>query len=202
MAPTNLRTRPLGRRRSSSEERHESALVLILFAASAFAQDQAALAAAEAACGPKDSKFEVKPDAGHLTPQPEPGKALIYVVEDLGQCPDCEAGNAFATNVHQALTKVGMDGVWVGANQGSSYFFFALAPGEHHLCINWQSRLETRSRAFAMANFTAEEGKVYYFRERVFPGEHNYSFDLDLVNSDQGKFLVASSIYSVSHSKK
>jgi hypothetical protein len=67
--------------------------------------------------------------------------------------------------------------------------------------VNWQSRLETRSRVFAMANFTAEEGKVYYFRERVFPGE-GYSFDLDLVNSDQGKFLVASSIYTVSHSKK
>jgi hypothetical protein len=76
------------------------------------------------------------------------------------------------------------------------------APGEHHLCVNWQSCLETRSRAFAMANFTAEEGKVYYFRERVFPGEGDYSFDLDLVNSDQGKFLGASSIYSVSHSKK
>jgi hypothetical protein len=67
--------------------------------------------------------------------------------------------------------------------------------------VNWQSRLETRSRAFAMANFTAEVGKVHYFRERVFPGEGDYSFEFDLVKSDQGKFLVASSIYSGSHSK-
>jgi hypothetical protein len=54
-----------------------------------------------------------------------------------------------------------------------------------------------------MANFTAEEGKVYYFRERVFPGEHGaYSFDLDSVNSDEGKYLVASYAFSVSHAKK
>jgi hypothetical protein len=53
-----------------------------------------------------------------------------------------------------------------------------------------------------MVSFTAEEGKVYYFRERVFPGAHDYSFDLDSINSDEGKYLVASSVYSVSHPKK
>ena len=182
----------------------KAALVVILFVASAFAQDQAAVTASEAACGPKAVAFTVKQDVTqHPTPQPEPGTALVYVVEDLGKCPNCDGGsNAFSTNVNQALTKVGMDGAWVGANQGSSYFFFAVSPGEHHLCINWQSRLETRSRAFAMANFPAEEGKVYYFRERVFPGAHDYSFDLDSINSDEGKYLVASSVYSVSHPKK
>jgi hypothetical protein len=186
----------------------KAALVLILFAASAFthavAQDQPALAAAEAACGPKEIKFDVKQDGTqHPNPQPEPGKALVYVVEDLGQCSQCTGhGNQFFTSVSLALTKVGMDGAWVGANHGSSYFFFAADPGEHHLCINWQSTLEVRSRAFAMANFTAEEGKIYYFRARVFPGHDDYSFDLDPVNSDQGKFLVASSVFSVSHPKK
>jgi len=182
----------------------KAALVLILFAASALAQDQAALLAAESACGPKDVKFAVKQDpAQHPAPQPESGKALIYVVEDLGQCPDCDGGSkAISTNVDQALTKVGMDGAWMGANQGSSYFFFAATPGEHHLCINWQSRLEARSRAFAMASFTTEEGKVYYFRERVFPGAHDYSFDLDPINGDEGKYLVASSVFSISHPKK
>jgi hypothetical protein len=164
----------------------KAAIVLLLFAASAFSQDQATITA-EAACGPKDIRFDVKQDvAHHPTPQPESNKALIYVVEDLGQCPDCDGGSrAFSTNVGQALTKVGLDGAWVGANQGSSYFFFATAPGEHHLCVNWQSRLETRSRAFAMANLTAEEGKVYYFRERVFPGEGDYSFDLARSNQQR-----------------
>lgn len=180
-------------------------VLLILFASFAFAQDQAAIAGAEAACGPRNVKFEVNQDATqHPVPQPETAKALVYVIEDLGQCPDCVDYNKRLRliDVGQALTKVGMDGAWVGANQGSSYFFFAVNPGERHLCVNWQSRLGIRSRAFAMANFTAEEGKVYYFRTRLFPGKDDYSLDLDPVNSDRGKFLVASSAFSVSHPKK
>jgi hypothetical protein len=182
------------------------AFAVILFAVTAWAQAdpqyQSPAAVAEAACGPKNIKFEVQTGPTD-PPQPEPGKALVYVIEDLGQCSDCTGNSkAFFTNVSNALTKVGMDGAWMGANQGSSYFFFAATPGEHHLCINWQSRLEVRSRAFAMANFTAEAGKVYYFRERVFPGESDYSFDLDPVNSDEGKYLVATSAFSVSHPKK
>ena len=182
----------------------KAALVVILFAVSAFAQDQSAIAAAEAACGAKDVKFDAKQDATqHPTPQPKPGKALVYVIEDLGQCSGCTArSNAFFTNVDEALTRVGIDGTWVGANPVISYFYFADDPGEHHLCINWLSRLEIRSRAFAMANFTAQEGKVYYFRERLSPGESDYSFDLESVNSDEGKYLVAASAFSASHPRK
>jgi hypothetical protein len=53
-----------------------------------------------------------------------------------------------------------------------------------------------------MANFTAEPGGVYYFRSRVIFTRQDYIFDLDPLNSDQGKFLVASSAFSVSHPKK
>jgi hypothetical protein len=171
----------------------KTVLVLVLFAACAVAQDQSAIAAAEAGCGSKDARFDAKEDATqHPVPQPESGRALVYVVQELGevQCKGC------------ALTRVGVDGNWVGANQGSSYFFFRVDPGEHHLCVNWQSRLEWRSRAFALANFTAEPGKTYYFRTRLFATRTDYVFDLDLVNTDQGKFLVASSAFSVSHVKK
>jgi hypothetical protein len=53
-----------------------------------------------------------------------------------------------------------------------------------------------------MAGFTAEAGKAYYFRAKLFSGHGDYSFDLDLINSDEGKFLVASSTFSVSHAQK
>ena len=171
----------------------KTALALILFTASAFAQDQAAIASAEAACGPKDVQFDAKQDATqHPVPQPDSGKALVYIVQEIGQrqCKGC------------ALTKVGLDGAWAGANQGSSYFFLSIEPGEHHLCLNWQSRIDWVSRMFAFANFVAEPGKIYYYRARIFPGHDDYSFDLDQLNSDQGKFLVASSGFSVSHPKK
>jgi hypothetical protein len=171
----------------------KAAFVLILFTASAFAQDQAAIAASETACGPNNVKFDAKEDATqHPVPQPESDKALVYVIQDIGEepCTGC------------ALTRVGLDGAWVGANQGSSYFFFSAEPGEHHVCVNWQSRFEWRSRAFGMANFTAETGQVYYFRVRIFASRSIYYFDLDPINSDQGKFLAASSAFSVSHPKK
>jgi len=170
-------------------------VVLCLFAASACAQDEsAAEAAAQAACGPKDAKFDARQDKStHPTPSPDPQKALVYVVQDIGEmtCKRC------------ALTRLGMDGAWVGANQGSSYLFFWASPGEHHLCLNWQSVLGRRSRAVALTPFNAEAGKVYYFRARVFEGHQgNYFFDLDPINSDEGKYMVATSPVSVSHTKQ
>jgi hypothetical protein len=83
------------------------------------------------------------------TDPPHLESAKLYVIEDLGQCPNCTSGSTGRfTNIGQAPTEVGMDGAWVGANQGSSYFFFAAAPGEHHLCIHGQSRLpDYRARA-------------------------------------------------------
>jgi hypothetical protein len=168
-------------------------LVLVFVAISAGAQDQAAVAAAQAACGPKNAKFSAIQDhQQHPTPDPDPEKALVYVVQELGElkCEDC------------ALTRIGLDGSWVGANQGSSYFFFWTGPGEHHLCLNWQSWIHARSQAVALANFSAEAGTVYYFRARIFYARENYSFDLDAINSDQGKYLVASSALCASHTKK
>src|ERR1700678_812301 len=65
-------------------------LVVILFAASAFAQDQAAMTAARAVCGPQNVNFDAKADSTHHpTPEPDLVKATVYVIADLGQCSDC-----------------------------------------------------------------------------------------------------------------
>ncbi|MGO8987005.1 MAG: hypothetical protein ACLPHI_07285 [Terriglobales bacterium] len=170
-------------------------LVFVLFTAStlALSQDKAAIAASQAACGPINVKFDAEPDeTHHPVPEPDPAKALVFVIQDLDQeqCFNC------------ALTKVALDGAWLGANQGSSYLFFNAEPGERHLCVNWQSRLKMRSRIFGLANFNAEAGHVYYFRVRLLGARGIFSFDLDPINSDQGKFLVASSPVSVSHVKQ
>lgn len=125
------------------------------------------------------------------------------MVADLGQCVECDSPSPFGTtDVSGAVIRIGVDGAWIGASRGDSYLFFSTMPGEHHLCANWQSSLPERARAFSMAGFTAEAGKVYYFRARLFPGHGDYLFDLDPINSDEGKFLVASSTFCVSHAKK
>jgi hypothetical protein len=182
----------------------KAVLVLILFATSAFAQDQAAMSAARAACGPGSVNFDAKADATqHPTSQPDSAKAIVYVIADLGQCSDCGGPSLDSKNVSDAVIRIGMDGGWVGATRGNSYLVVSAEPGEHHMCLNWQSSLAERSRAFVMENITAEAGQVYYLRARLFPGGNgDYSFDLDLVNSDEGKYLLASSAFSVSHPKK
>jgi hypothetical protein len=171
-----------------------TAFALILFSIAAFAQDPAAVSAAQAACGPKDVNFDVKDDnSQHTIGQPEAGKALVYVIQDIG------AVNCIGACI---TTKIALDGAWVGANHHNSYFSFAVGPGEHHVCANWQSHLARLSRVVALAHFSAEAGKVYYFRTRAFGDKTQSLFDLDTIDSDMGRFLVADYPLSVSHSKK
>ncbi len=172
-----------------------TALGLLLFTIAAFAQDPAAVSAAQAACGRTGLNFGVKDDnSQHAVEQPEAGKALVYVIQDIGAIP-CIGGCI--------TTKVALDGTWVGANHHNSYLSFTVEPGECHLCANWQSHFARLSGLVGLAHFTAEAGKVYYFRTRAFEAYKGAAYlDLDPIDSDLGKFLVASYPLSISHPKK
>jgi hypothetical protein len=175
------------------EEIMRSALIVMLLAVSAFAQRESGPLAA--ACGPKSISFNAKPDESqHTQAQPEPGKALVYFIQDIGEV------NCFGGCI---TTKIGLDGTWVGAHQSNSYFSVSVEPGEHHVCANPQSHVGWISRKVALAHFTAEAGKVYYFRTRGFMGGSGDQllFDLDPVDSDQAKYLIASYPLSVSQPK-
>ena len=96
------------------------------------------------ACGPKDKEvnYSVKADhKQHPMPEPEAGKALVYVLRPtkLGLV---------------TQTKVAVDGDWKGVNRGDTYFFFQLDPGDHAVC----SVSENRS----LLLLTVEAGKTYY----------------------------------------
>ncbi|MGA2351692.1 MAG: DUF2846 domain-containing protein [Terracidiphilus sp.] len=164
-------------------------LIALLFAASAWAQDPAAIASA--ACGRENVTFKVELDESrHIPAQPAPGKALVYVIHDAG------TSSLFA----YPTTKLGVDGKWVGANHGNSYLVFPVEPGEHHLCTTLQSSIiEDREE---LAHFTAEAGKVYYFRTRLVLSRSVDLLELQPVDSDQGKFLVAVYPLSISTPKK
>jgi hypothetical protein len=165
-------------------------VLVMLFAASAFAQKDSVVVAA---CGPKSETFDVKRDeTQHTIAQPEPGKARVYFVQDVGEV-KCLGGCW--------TTKMGLDGAWVGANQHNSYFSVSVEAGEHHVCANLQSRVGRIGRMVAFKHFTAEAGQVYYFRTRVIGSTSQELFDLDPLDSDQGKYLIASYPFSVSHLK-
>jgi hypothetical protein len=168
-----------------------SIMVLIVFAVSAIAQNKPAVAAA--ACGPKDIQFDVERDkAAHTAAQPEAGKALVYFVQDFGRT-NCW-GSCGVT------VKIGLDGAWVGANQDNSYFAVSAAPGEHHLCAKPQPG--SLRDLVGLAHFTAEAGKTYYFRTRLFGGQNQALLDFEPIDGDQAGYLIATFPLSVSRRSK
>ncbi len=96
--------------------------------------------------------------------------------------------------------KVGLDGAWVGANKGKSYFFFSVDPGDHQVCTNWQSGTfkKTAMRIGSATTIKAEAGKVYYLRAQVY--ERNVK--LEPVEAAEGQFLISAAWFSTSHPKK
>ena len=100
------------------------------------------------------------------------------------------------------IAHVRMDGAWLGANRGNTYLSFSIDPGEHHFCVDWSSSGFERGLV-SLTNLTAEPGKIYYLRARTTGGRYTFpSLDLELVNSDEGKLLLALSAPSHSEIKK
>jgi len=162
------------------------------FAIPVLAQDDAAAARAAAGCGPEHVNFGVKADkTQHPAPQAEAGQGLVYIFADV---PGTVYGGFAARTV---TTRVGLDGTWVGANNNHTYFFFAVSPGDHRLCTNWQSSLAIRSKVAQAVTLAAEAGKVYYFRTRlVFPEHEGVIMKLEPLDPAEGQLLIASSSLS------
>jgi hypothetical protein len=109
-------------------------------------------------------------------------------------------------------TRVGIDGDWVGAYGFKSYMYFSVAPGEHRLCTSQQSALKSRRDNTASAiTFTAEEGKMYYFRTQPTPtslaastktGVPNGDVELAKLDPAQAQLMMRKWGYSTSQPKK
>jgi hypothetical protein len=176
----------------------KAALILFLLASPVFAQNKSKDSAAAPGCGAEEARFNVKKVKGqHPIAQPDAGKALVYFIED-----DTDFDSIF-----KPTTRAGLDGAWVGATHGNSYFYFSVAPGEHHLCASKQwtdDPQQTPKRA--VAHFTAEAGSVYYFRVKN-RWHRDYAFgdyeiDFAPLDSDEGVLLASTYSSATSHLRK
>jgi hypothetical protein len=166
-------------------------ILVMLLTVSAFAQEQSA--DVSAACGPQDVDLSVKQDGSqHTLSQPQPGKALIYFIQETGSA-TCLLG--------PCVTRIGLDGAWVGAFKHNSYFFVSVDPGEHHACMNVQSPTPL-GKLMAFAQVTAEAGKIYYLGTKASARTSTTRLEIDPMDSDQAKYLIGSSPLSVSQQKK
>jgi hypothetical protein len=174
----------------------KAAFILLLLASPALAQNKDRAVAP--GCGAVDAKFDVKKVKGqHPISQPDAGKALVYFIED-----DTDFDSIF-----KPTTRAGLDGAWVGATHGNSYFYFSVEQGEHHLCASRQSTEDPgQTLTKAVAHFTAQAGNIYYFRvknrwhrDSVF-GQH--VIDFVPVDSDEGLLLASTYSPVTSHLRK
>jgi hypothetical protein len=147
------------------------------------------------ACGPAHTSFKVKvDDTRHDLTQPDTGKARVYFIH--------EAGIPFTRVVlGYPTSKFAMDGAWVGANHGDSWFSVSVDPGEHHVCTTLQSSLFYDDRV-ELAHFTAEPGKVYYYRTRLVLTGSVQLLELEPLDSDQAEYMVSTYPMSISTPKK
>ena len=153
-------------------------------------------------CGAENVRFNVSTDVEKQPlPAVEAGKALVVFVQDDG---------SFGSHP-RPTTRFGIDGKWVGATHANSFFYAQVDPGEHHVCANWQNRVELfgTPRSTAATSFTAESGKVYYIRARDMGlTDRSGAFlaqpevELESINADEGQVLMHSFAFSAFRMKK
>lgn len=168
-------------------------ILLLAFSIPAFAQENAFGAPG---CGPAGVKFDVKTgDSSRPLANPSPGKALVVFLQV----------DARYDGLTRPTTRFGIDGAWVGATHGNSYFSFTIDPGEHHFCANWQSHFDAAQddQDTAAAHFTAEAGKTYFFVARdIYPkGAYSAIVTLEPLDSDEAAILMNSFALSTSKAK-
>jgi hypothetical protein len=145
------------------------------------------------ACDDPAARFDVKPSTAANPSQPEAGKALVFFIEkDLTST--------------TPSTLVGVDGRWIGATHGNTYFVFSIDPGIHHVCaLSKFGGLTGYDEA--LMHFTAKAGGVYYLEARntlISVGSSDDIVDVSLsqIDADEGKFLTADTILLVTSQRK
>jgi hypothetical protein len=155
-------------------------LAVLLLTMPITAAAQTADAIYQRACGSKDARFVVQQTQRQPPTAPEPGKALVYFIQN-------ETEPIFTT-------RVGLDGAWVGVLQHDSYIFVSVTPGEHHACVATQDR---KNPGAQLVHFTAEAGKVYHYLVRGIVGGGFATMEFGPVDHDEALYLIASDPQSV-----
>lgn len=134
------------------------------------------------ACGPAKVNFKVSLDhSKHGSATPEVGKALVYFIHD--------SGARSQPLVTYPTAKYGIDGNWMGASHGDSWFAVAVAPGEHHVCTVLQSSFV--DQRVELAHFMAEAGKSYYFRTQLVTSGSVELLELESADRDEASYLIS-----------
>jgi hypothetical protein len=148
------------------------------------------------ACGDDHAHFDVKTEKDAPAPAAlEAGKARVVFIGRI-DAPGCLGCGEFAP-------RIGVDGSWVGATKGDSYFVLDVAPGTHNVCADWKSLSAAPRRNWGVASFTAEAGQTYFFETKIEPAGQapsdpsairtHWILDLKQLDDDKGGELMKKS---------
>ena len=136
------------------------------------------------ACGPDSASFSVRmaPSEPSLAIPPSSGARVVLFAEDVNGLQGC-----------WLLSRIGVDGRWIGAVCMQSYVSAEIEPGPHRLCADLQQRRGLQHTA--LYSFIAESDKVYYFRTEILGGQFNVH--LTALNDAEGRLLLSTRSQSV-----
>lgn len=151
-------------------------------------------------CGPSNTQFNVTTSKNPPSSKmPDNGKALVYVIQTVWQ-------QTNAIGSQKPITRVGVDGAWVGANHGESYLIFAVDPGAHSICTDWQSSISMRADLASAADLNAAAGSTYYFQVKVrdpaYDKDNHGAVKIEEIDGSEARLLLGSSEYATSRPKK
>ena len=104
--------------------------------------------------------------------------------------------------------KIGADGEWLGATQGNSVAAFTLPTGNHHFCIEWQTRFKHyRQQLTQFYDLETSPGMIYYLRvhpdiDYSFANEQRPSLSVSVPNKDEALHLLSEFPEAKSSAKK
>ncbi|MGB6429082.1 MAG: DUF2846 domain-containing protein [Candidatus Acidiferrales bacterium] len=187
------------------------AIILLTIAAPAIAHAQATIPPptgpqvtatgpqSASGCGSPKEEWDVTTDEkNHPTAAAETAKAHLYFIQDDAQY----------IPHPRPTTRFGVDGEWAGATHSNSYFFAAVDPGEHRVCVSRQGMNGAGgARRESSLDFTAEAGTDYYFSARdIFSGPPNPGpppiVVFRQINSDEALGLMSKFAFATSTPKK
>jgi hypothetical protein len=146
-----------------------------------------AQASPEDACGPKGDRFKVVGDnTQHPMLAPQNGSAVLYVIGSTG-----------------GTVSIGIDGSWVGAVSGGTYFTQPIAPGQHQLCARRSTlalvmMVPVPDHEVALNSLDVKSGETYYVSATRFP---DGGFKLAVLHPDEGRRLLENAKFGTSSRK-
>lgn len=146
-------------------------------------------------CGDDSIKFDAKQEKDNPgLPALADGKALIIFVET-------PPSSKWVSKV-----RFGIDGSWVGATKGESYFTVIVDPGKHDFCASAEVPSQMTKTFTKMASMTIEAGKVYYLEAAInVIGGGNAgiaAFDFAQLSEQDGKYRLKAWKFATSKPKK